>query len=49
MTCEALQKQREKKRKNKVITNNMKEEGYSDDACKCKSCEEIWHGEDDDK
>ena len=29
-----------------VTTNNTNEEGNSDDAWKCKSCEEIWHGED---
>ena len=37
-----------KKTKNNVTTNSTKKEGNSDDAWKCKSCEEIWHGEDDD-
>ena len=36
-----------KKRKNNATTINMKEEDNSNDAWKCKSCGEIWHGEDD--
>ena len=38
-----------KKRKNDVTTSNRKEESNSNDAWKCKSCEEIWHGEDDNR
>ena len=47
MPCEALQKQGEKRERKMLLLITWKEEDNSNDAWKCKSCEEIWHGEDD--
>ena len=45
MSWTALQKQ-EKKEKEHGTTNNTKEDD-TDDTWKCKTCNEIWHGEDE--
>ena len=44
----AMQSSLEIKRKKKNGNTNSMKEGNSDDTWKCKSCKEIWHGQDDD-